>query len=100
MMLGPLKKRFDPAMLWALVHSVGFFPPGQMVQLDDGATAVVLAPNGTDLARPHVRVILSASGERLAQDKPLEYRPLPAERSVRRALKAEEYPMADEERAA
>ena len=67
---------------------------------NDGATAVVLAPNGTDLARPHVRVILSASGERLAQDKPLEYRPLPAERSVRRALKAEEYPMADEERAA
>ena len=92
MMLGPLRKRFDAAMLWALVQTVGFFPPGQLVQLDEGATAIVLAPNGSDLARPHVRVIKSAAGEMLPQNRPVEYRPLPPERSVVRALRAEEYP--------
>jgi HD-GYP domain-containing protein (c-di-GMP phosphodiesterase class II) len=92
MMLGPLRKRFDAAMLWALVQSVGFYPPGQLLQLDEGAIAVVLAPNAADLARPHVRVVRSAAGEMVSQDPPLEYRPLPPERSVLRALRADEYP--------
>lgn len=100
MMLGPLRKRFDPAMLWALVHSVGFFPPGQMVQLDDGATAIVLAPNGADLARPHVRVLVSAAGQWLTGEDKREYRPLPSERRVLRALKAEEYPVEPDDLAA
>jgi len=100
MMLGPLRKRFDPAMLWALVQTVGFYPPGQLVLLDDGAIAAVLAPNAADLARPHLRVLLSVTGERLPQDRPLEYHPLPREKSVTRALKAEEYPDQPEAEAA
>jgi len=95
MMLGPLRKRFDPAMLWALVNAVGFYPPGQLVELDDGAIAEVVAPNATDLARPHVRVVIDASGQRLGETT-LIYKPLPAERSVKRALRAEEYPQAPE----
>jgi len=91
MMLGPLRKRFDPAMLWALVNAVGFYPPGQLVELDDGAIAEVMAPNASDLARPHVRVVIDASGERLGEAT-LLYKPLPPERSVTRALTAEEYP--------
>jgi HD-GYP domain-containing protein (c-di-GMP phosphodiesterase class II) len=94
MMLGPLRKRFDPAMLWALVNSVGFYPPGQLVELDDGAIAEVVAPNGADLARPHVRVVIHASGERVPVEAPVLFQPLPPDRSVRRALKAEEYPAA------
>jgi HD-GYP domain-containing protein (c-di-GMP phosphodiesterase class II) len=92
MMLGPLRKKFDPAMLWALVNSVGFYPPGQLVRLDDGAIAEVMAPNAKDLARPHVRVVIDGAGNRLSTDAPLLYRPLPPERSVTRALKADEYP--------
>ena len=92
MMLGPLRKRFDPAMLWALVNTVGFYPPGQLVLLSDGAIAEVVAPNGADLARPHVRVVIEASGERVAVETQVILRPLPPELSVRRALKAEEYP--------
>jgi HD-GYP domain-containing protein (c-di-GMP phosphodiesterase class II) len=92
MMLGPLKARFHPAMLWALVQTVGFYPPGQLVELDDGALATVLAPNPQDLARPHVRVVISSAGEPLPADPPTELRPLPPERSVRRALRGEEYP--------
>ena len=92
MMLGPLRKRFDPAMLWALVQSVGFYPPGQLVLLEDGAIAAVLAPNASDLARPHVRVVVTADARRPPEGQPIEYRPLPKDKSVQRALRGEEYP--------
>lgn len=91
MMLGPLKSRFDPAMLWALVQTLGFYPPGQLVEMDDRSIAAVLAPNLNDLARPHVRIVLDAQGTRLTGD-PVELRPIPADRSVKRALPADEYP--------
>ena len=85
MMLGPLADRFDPVMLWALVHSVGFYPPGQLVELSDGRTAVVLAPNKQDLARPHVRVIMDECGVPFSPVEAKELRPLPATLSVRPA---------------
>jgi HD-GYP domain-containing protein (c-di-GMP phosphodiesterase class II) len=89
MMLGPLKSRFHPALLWALVQTVGFYPPGQLVELDDGAIAAVLAPNPKDLERPHVRVLPAPGAE---PGRPLEYRPLPPERAIKRALRGDEYP--------
>jgi HD-GYP domain-containing protein (c-di-GMP phosphodiesterase class II) len=66
MMLGPLKPRFHPAMLWALVQTVGFYPPGQLIELDDGMLAAVLAPNAEDLARPHVRPVIAPDGQPFA----------------------------------
>ena len=36
MVMGPLAHRFEPATLWALVRSVGFYPAGQVVEMDDG----------------------------------------------------------------
>ena len=92
MMLGPLAGRFDPVMLWALVHSVGFYPPGQLVELSDGRTAVVLAPDKDDLARPHVRVIMDECGVPFSPIEVKELRPLPPTLSVKRALRADEYP--------
>jgi HD-GYP domain-containing protein (c-di-GMP phosphodiesterase class II) len=92
MALGPLADRFDPVVLWALVHSVGFYPPGQLVELSDGRTAVVLAPNKQDLARPHVRVIMDECGVPFSPVEAKELRPLPATLSVTRALAAHEYP--------
>ncbi len=100
MMLGPLRKRFDAAMLWALIQTVGFYPPGQLVMLNDGSVAAVLAPNAADLARPHVRVLLGPAGEPVDQSRPLGYHPLPAHMSVQRALRAEEYPADPEAEAA
>lgn len=90
-MLGPMKGLFDPALLWALVQTVGFYPPGQLVELDDGSIAAVLSPNAADLARPHVRVLVDTAGQRLEGD-PVELRPIPPDRAVRRALAAHEYP--------
>jgi HD-GYP domain-containing protein (c-di-GMP phosphodiesterase class II) len=92
MMLGPLAGRFDPVMLGALVHSVGFYPPGQLVELSDGRTAVVLAPDKNDLARPHLRVIMDECGVPFSPLEAKELRPLPKALSIRRALAPHEYP--------
>ena len=90
MMLGPLKSRFHPSMLWALVMSVGLYPPGQMVEMDDTSLAVVLAPNPEDPARPHVRILRAATG--YPPPELTELKPIPLGRSIRRALPASEYP--------
>jgi HD-GYP domain-containing protein (c-di-GMP phosphodiesterase class II) len=92
MTLGPFASRFDPIMLWALVQSVGFYPPGQLVELSDGRTAVVLAPNRQDLSRPHLRVIMDECGVPFSAVEAKELRPLPEALSVIRALAAHEYP--------
>ena len=92
LMLGPLNRRFYPALLWALVKAMGYFPPGQLVELEDTSIGLVLAPNADDFYRPHVRLIVLADGTRPEMDRPIELRPLPEGRRVRRALRAEEYP--------
>ncbi len=92
MMLGRLRGHFDPGVLWALVHSLGFYPPGQQVLLDDRSIALVLAPNRDDPARPHVRLVQGPPGAPRLPDPAPEFRPLPPEREVWRALRAEEYP--------
>ncbi|HTO90350.1 MAG TPA: HD domain-containing phosphohydrolase [Candidatus Sulfotelmatobacter sp.] len=91
-MLGPMASRFDAAMLWALVQSVGIYPPGQLVELSDGALAIVLAPNSEDLYRPRVRVLTDAQKNLLTASTVYEYQPLPEELKIVRALKADEYP--------
>jgi len=93
MMLGPLAPRFAPELRSGLVRAVGFYPAGQIVELDDGTIATVLAPNGADPARPHVRVVMSRHGTRPPADRPLELRPIPNDRSVARALAPAEYPV-------
>jgi len=102
MMLGPMRKRFDAAMLWALVQTVGLYPPGQLVELSDHTLAIVLAPNSEDLKRPRVRVLSDPSGKLLSWKKTHELQPIPEEMSVLRALEASEYPeaMREQRRAA
>ncbi len=99
MMLGPLKQRFHPAMLWALMQTVGFYPPGQLVEMDDGTIAVVLAPNANDLARPHVRPVIAPDGRRHEAGEVEDLKPIPVGRSVKRALPGVEYPTSEAEAA-
>lgn len=100
MMLGPLRTKFEPAMLWALVRTVGLYPPGQMVELADGRIAIVLAPNPEDLARPHLRVVMDECGVPFSPIEAKEYKPLPATMAIRRALPASEYPQMPQNEAA
>jgi len=91
-MFGPLQDHFDLAVLWALIQVVGFYPPGQMVKLDDDSVAVVLANNRQDPARPHLRLVLHPNGRGLKTNENIEFHPLPPERNIKRALRAKEYP--------
>ncbi len=91
-MFGPLQDRFDLGVLWALIQVVGFYPPGQMVRLDDDSVALVLAHNREDPARPHLKLVLHPNGRGVKAHENIEFRPLPAERSIKRALRAKEYP--------
>jgi HD-GYP domain-containing protein (c-di-GMP phosphodiesterase class II) len=100
MMLGPMRLSFDPVMLWALVQSVGLYPPGQMVELTNGMIALVMGPNPKDVERPNVRVVARADARRLAPEEAVEHKPLPPELSIKRALRSEEYPDESEEAAA
>ena len=86
MMLGPLRDRFEPALLWALVQSVGFYPPGQPIELEDDSVAIVLAPNKHDMGRPYVRLLVGPGGRPFGPGEPHELLPIPPELSVRRAL--------------
>jgi hypothetical protein len=95
-----MRSKFDPVMLWALVQSVGLYPPGQMVELSNGMIALVLGPNPADVERPNLRVMARTDKRRLTPEEAVEYRPLPPTLSVRRALKSEEYPDGEEQAAA
>jgi hypothetical protein len=87
-------------MLWALVQSVGLYPPGQMVELSNGTIALVLGPNPLDVERPNVKVVARSDARRLTPEEAIEHRPLPPQLSIKRALKSEEYPDESEEAAA
>jgi HD-GYP domain-containing protein (c-di-GMP phosphodiesterase class II) len=90
-MLGPLHSKFDPALLWALVHTVGFYPPGQLVELDDHSLAVVLSPNRDDLARPHVRIVREPNRRLVKPDEARELKPIPNDMTILRAIPGTEY---------
>ena len=62
------------------------------MELSDGRTAIVLAPNTNDLARPHVRVIIDECGVPFSAIEAKELRPIPPTLSVSRALASHEYP--------
>jgi len=62
------------------------------VELSNGTTAVVLAPDKEDLSRPHVRIIMDECGVPFSPLEAKELRPLPPTLSVARALEAHEYP--------
>ena len=91
MVLGPYGHAFSPALRAGLVQSLGFHPPGQCVELEDGHVAVVVAPRPEDLDRPIVRVVF-APGMRPLLPGEWEGGPLPEERSIVRDLPAEEVP--------
>lgn len=50
---------FDPMLIELLTATLGYFPPGTLVQLNSGDVSVVVKapPNGADLRRPAVRPV-------------------------------------------
>jgi hypothetical protein len=86
LVLGPPTERFHPALRAALVGALGVHPPGQAVELDDGAVVRVCAANPDDPERPIVERLPDPASPRMTglDDNPAVV--LPAARSVVRAV--------------
>ncbi|MBD3220274.1 HD domain-containing protein [bacterium] len=59
---------FDPGLLAAFVGSLGLYPPGSQVRLNDGRLGTVTAP-GEDVVLPSVRITHRPDGELLPLDE-------------------------------
>jgi len=90
-MLGPTRVQFDPAVLWALVRTVGLYPAGSVLHTDSGHVVLSISPNHQDARRPYCRVLVRPDGTAPPEDQPEEWTPMPPERSVVRVLRPEEY---------
>lgn len=55
---------FQPEIVEHFIQSVGFFPPGTLVQLNDNSIAIVVAQNRRHRLRPEVMIILDPDHER------------------------------------
>jgi HD-GYP domain-containing protein (c-di-GMP phosphodiesterase class II) len=89
--LGPNRVLFDPAVLWALVKTVGLYPAGSLLQTETGNIVLSLSPNVNDLRRPHCRVLAGPDGELIPEESPVLWTPMPVEERVIRVLSPEEW---------
>jgi HD-GYP domain-containing protein (c-di-GMP phosphodiesterase class II) len=91
--LGPHRVGFDPAVLWALVHTTGLFPAGSLLETASGHILLSLSPNVFDLRRPHCRVLVLPGGDVVPDDQPLLWTPMPRDERVVRVMRPEEFPV-------
>jgi putative nucleotidyltransferase with HDIG domain len=63
-------QQFDQHLVRRFTQLLGIYPPGNLVRLDDGATAVVMAVHAPEPFKPRVKVITTPKGERI--DTPYE----------------------------
>jgi putative nucleotidyltransferase with HDIG domain len=58
--------QFDQHLVRRFTQLLGIYPPGNLVRLDDGALAVVIAVHAPDPFAPRVKVIRTPTGEHLS----------------------------------
>ena len=92
-LLGPNRVQFDPAVLWALVRTVGVYPPGSVLFTSSGHIVVALSPTPTTCGRPFCRVVMNPSGAVEPEDHPTLWSPMPPSERVVHVLKPEEVPV-------
>jgi putative nucleotidyltransferase with HDIG domain len=63
-------QQFDQHLVRRFTQLLGIYPPGNLVRLDDGALAVVMAAHAPDPYKPRVKVVVTPAGDRL--DRPYE----------------------------
>jgi HD-GYP domain-containing protein (c-di-GMP phosphodiesterase class II) len=90
-LFGPARVAFDPAVLWALAHTTGLYPPGSVLTTESGYMVLSISPNPADLRRPHCRVLVRPDGSAPPEDAPEFWEPMPATESVARVLKPEDH---------
>lgn len=92
MIVGPLTGGFNPALKLALVESLGFYPPGQFVEFDDGTIAMVIAPSREHLDRPVVHPLTGPGRGPLTQPVEWPGGVVPEGRTIARALRPSDMP--------
>ena len=90
-LLGPTRVSFDPAVLWALVRTVGLYPAGSVLHTNTGHIALVLSPNPEDARRPFCRILIEPDGEKPTPEREDLWSPMPRSVNVVRVLKPEEF---------
>lgn len=89
--MGPNRVMFDPAVLWALVRTVGLYPAGSMLQTESGHMVLSLSPNVNDLRRPHCRVLVNPDGSLVPEHEPVLWTPMPSHEQVERVMRPDEF---------
>jgi HD-GYP domain-containing protein (c-di-GMP phosphodiesterase class II) len=91
MLLAQDPQAFDPAVLWALVQTVGLFPAGTLLQTESGHTVLSLNNDREDLRRPHCRVVAYPDGSHALDGRPEIWEPMPRHEAVARVVPPEEF---------
>lgn len=91
LVLGPVGVGFDDVLKAALVRTVGVYPPGQVVELDDHVLARAMMPSNEDPERPMIELLTTPEGAHLMPSEWL-LGPMRVERSILRALPIDEWP--------
>jgi HD-GYP domain-containing protein (c-di-GMP phosphodiesterase class II) len=91
LLLGPNRVNFDPAVLWALVRSVGLYPAGTVLQTASGHVVACISPNPNDVTRPHCRVLVRPDGTSPPEEEPEHWDPMPEHDHAHRVLLPDEH---------
>ena len=89
-LLGPNRGHFDPAVLWALLKTVGLYPAGTVMLTDSGHIVLSVSPNPNDLRRPSCRVLVRPDGTEVPEETPELWNPMPESEHVANVLKPED----------
>ena len=80
--------QFDQNLVRRFTQLLGIYPPGNLVRLDDGAMAVVMAVHAPDPFKPRVKVIAAPTGEPLDTPYEINLWERPPEQSGPKAVRA------------
>ena len=79
-------REFQPEVVEQFLHTVGMFPTGSIVELNDGRAGVVLEQNPDNALRPKVLLLRDGSLNPLPGPEVKQLRDLPADATSRKAL--------------
>jgi HD-GYP domain-containing protein (c-di-GMP phosphodiesterase class II) len=90
-LLGPDRNAFDPAVLWALVQTVGLYPAGTLMRTHNGHLVLSMNNDRDDLRRPHCRVLAYPDSTPVPDGHPEMWEPMPRSESVAYVIPPDEF---------
>jgi putative nucleotidyltransferase with HDIG domain len=80
--------QFDQHLVRRFTQLLGIYPPGNLVRLDDGAMAVVMAVHAPEPFKPRIKVIKTPKGEQLETPYEVNLWEVPQEAQGPKSVKA------------